>query len=224
MRFITLEEAGRRFKGKSVAIVGSAPSVLENKKGFIDSHDLVVRINNYKTNGLENRTGKRTDVFYSFFGSSIRKKKSELREDGVQLCMCKCPNDKPIQSAWHDKLGKLGTDFRYIYELRKNFWFCDTYIPTSERFVEHFNLLNRHIPSTGFACILEIAAFDCEIYLTGFDFFESGIHNVNEKWNPGCSDDPIRHQPQEELKWLKRHYLHRNIHLDKNLRERLKRQ
>mgnify|MGYP001586948433 FL=1 len=219
MRFVTLDEVKERFRGKSVAIVGSAPSCLANKKGFIDSHDIVVRINNYKIKGFESKVGERTDVFYSFFGTSIRKTRDELIQDGVTLCLCKCPNSKPIESEWHRQKGKIGTDFRYIYRLREDFWFCDTYIPDSKRFLEHFNVLNRHIPSTGFSCVLDILSFDCDVYLTGFDFFRSKIHNVNEDWNPGCPDDPIRHSPENELKWLKTHYQQRNVRLDKHLKK-----
>ena len=217
MNFVSFEDVEKKFKGKSVAIVGSAPSCLDNKPGFIDSHDLVVRINNFKTKGFEDRVGQRTDVFYSFFGTSIKKTHTDL--NGVSLCMCKCPNDKPIDSEWHNLKGKLGTDFRYIYESRKDFWFCDTYIPTTEKFLEYFFLLNKHVPTTGFSCILDILSFDCHVYLTGFDFFTSLKHNVNEHWNRGHQDDPIRHVPQEELKWLKKNHRFKNVNLDRKLRE-----
>ena len=46
---------------------------------------------------------------------------------------------------------------------------------------------------------------DCQprsVYLTGFDFFTSGVHNVNEKWKPGDPTDPIGHRPEMELAWL----------------------
>jgi hypothetical protein len=36
------------FSGKRVAIVGSGPGCLDNDPGFVDSHDVVVRVNNYK--------------------------------------------------------------------------------------------------------------------------------------------------------------------------------
>jgi len=191
MRFIDFEEAGEIFKGKSVAIVGSAPSVLKNEAGFIDSHDIVVRVNNFK---LTPQTGYRTDVFYSFFGTSIRRIEQHLGE--TYLCMCKCPNDKG--GYWGNKVF----DFTSIYERRKDWWFCDTFIPSTEHFMEYFNLLDGRIPTTGFNAILDISKFDCEIYLTGFDFFESGIHRVNERWRPGRKDDPVGHVPHKEKDWI----------------------
>lgn len=203
MRFLSFEKASGYLRGHDVAIVGSGPTVLANEPGFIDSHDVVVRVNNYK---LGDAQGRRTDVFYSFFGSSIRKTAAELARDGVYLCMAKCPDAKPIDCAWHEKQGREnGVDFRYIYRMRRDFWFCDTYIPTVERFLHGFDLLDRHVPTTGFAAILEVLA--CEprsLYLTGFDFFTSGVHNVDEKWRPGDDSDPIGHRPDLEAAWLRR--------------------
>jgi hypothetical protein len=201
MRFLSRPEVLAKFEGKSVAIVGSGPGVLDNKAGFIDSHDIVVRINNFKNSSP---TGERTDVFYSFFGTSIRKSKDELIGAGVKLCICKCPNGQPITSDWHISHGKtLGIDFRYIYKRRATWWFCDTYIPTKDEFLEKFKLLNHHVPTTGFSCIQDILSFKpADVYLTGFDFFRSGLHNVDEYWRPGDPRDPIGHVPERELQWL----------------------
>lgn len=221
MRFVTFEEAATRFAGKSVAVVGSAPSVLLNASGVIDGHDVVVRVNNYK---LGRQAGKRTDVHYAFYGSSIKKSKLELIRDGVKLCMCKCPNSKPIESEWHERTGRQnGIDFRYIYQGRKDFWFCDTFVPTDEHFRFSFELLGRHIPTTGFAAILDVLG--CKprsVYLTGFDFFASGLHNVNEKWRPGNPEDPIGHSSERERAWLRANLSNYPILLDAKLKEMLK--
>lgn len=187
--------------GKSVALVGSGPTVLENVPGFIDGHDVVVRINNYK---LMPATGKRTDVFYSFFGTSIKKSAANLKADGVRLCMCKCPNVQFMESHWHQKRRKMhGVDFRYIYQARAAWWFCQTYMPTKEEFLEHFNLLGGHVPTTGFAALLDVLSYEPKsVYVTGFDFFASGLHNVNERWKPGDPTDPICHAPARECAWI----------------------
>jgi hypothetical protein len=201
MRFVSKSEIRSRFEGKRVAIVGSGPGVLENGFGYIDGYEVVVRVNNYK---LSKATGQRTDVFYSFFGTSIKKTVTELKHEGVELCMCKCPNAHAIRSDWHIHQRKMiGVDYRPHYERRKAWWFCDTYIPTVEEFMVSFNLLDRHIATTGFAAILDVLSFDpLAVYLTGFDFFRSRIHNVDEPWRDGRVDDPIRHVPERELQWL----------------------
>lgn len=201
MRYVDFKAVAERFRGKSVAIVGSAPSATENRKGVIDSHDVVVRVNNYK---LGRGLGRRADVHYSFYGRSIRKKAPDLKCDGVTLCMCKCPDAMPITCDWHIQNGKInGIDFRYIYRMRFAFWFCDTYIPDVPSFLEKYFLLGKHIPTTGFAAVLDVLA--CEpksVYLTGFDFFTSGKHNVTDRWIPGDTADPIGHRPEVESAWL----------------------
>ena len=145
--FVNFDEAAARLRGRTVAIVGSAPSCLDNTPGFVDSHDVVVRVNNYKVGPAQ---GLRCDVHYSFYGHSIRKTAQELQHDGVSLFMCKCPNDKPIESEWHEANGRTaGIDFRYIYVFRKSWWFCDTYVPDIASFLAKFNLLGRLLGKAG---------------------------------------------------------------------------
>lgn len=217
MRFVDRTEVVDRFRGKSVAIVGSAPSVLQNTPGVVDGHQVVVRVNNYVPGRNQ---GKRTDVHYSFYGTSIRKKARELVADGVTLCMAKCPNSKPIASPWHEQHGKqAGIDFRYIYERRRDWWFCDTYIPDDATFLTKFELLDGRIPTTGFAAILDVLACEpASVFLTGFDFFSSGVHNVTERWRPGNPDDPIGHRPDLELGWLAANLENYPLRIDHTIR------
>ncbi len=220
MRFVDFEEVAARLRGKSVVVVGSAPSCTDHPSGFIDSHDVVVRVNGYK---LGDGQGRRTDVHYSFYGSSIDKASHELSGDGVTLCICKCPDSKPLASDWHERHGKQnGIDFRYIYKARANWWFCDTFIPDDDRFLEKVGLLQGHIPTTGFSAILDVLACEpASVYLTGFDFFRSLIHNVNEPWRPGNPNDPIGHRPQLEADWLAQNAASYPLIFDKKLRRML---
>jgi hypothetical protein len=222
MDFCDKATVRKAIEGKRIALVGSGPGVLDNEPGLIDSHDVVVRISNYK---LMQNTGSRTDVFYSFFGSSIKKTAKELQQDGVYLCMCKCPNAQFMESAWHRRHGKMaGVDFRYIYNHRKDFWFCDTYVPTVPEFLAHFDLLGRHVPTTGFSGLLDVLSYDpASIYMTGFDFFSSGIHNVNERWKRMNPSDPIGHVPDAERNWFIRNVDKLPIIMDKRLKQIVRR-
>jgi hypothetical protein len=216
MRFLNRSEVRPWFEGRRVAIVGSGPGCDENSEGWVDSHEVVVRVNNFKTTA---RTGKRTDVFYSFFGTSIRKTSEELIRGGVKLCMSKVPNAHAIESEWHRRHGKMiGVDYRPHYERRKDWWFCDTYVPTVEEFLQPFNALERHQPTSGFAAIWDVLSFDPQsVFLTGFDFFRSGIHNVNEPWMVKNTDDPIRHEPELERRWVAAAVNRYSIRCDKRL-------
>ncbi len=140
--------------------------------------------------------------------------------DGVDLCMCKCPDSKFIESEWHRKNNKeLGVDYRYIYKNRKDFWFCDTYIPETEDYLKYFELLDKHIPTTGFACVLDFLGFPFKsLHITGFDFFTSKLHNVDEEWGDNNKRDPIKHRPDIELAWLKKNIEGKRLTVDKVLR------
>jgi hypothetical protein len=218
MRFVNRYECLPWFEGRTVAIVGSGPGVLNNSSGMIDRADVVVRVNNYK---LSDAAGYRTDVFYSFFGTSIKKTSQDLKKDGVKLCMCKLPDAKVFESEWHRTNNKMiGVDFRPHYERRRNmnFWFCDTYVPTVEEFMVGFNLLGHHMPTTGFAAILDVLSFKpASIFLTGFDFFQSKVHNVDEPWKQKNADDPFKHEPERERAWLQKNIDVYPIHVDRDL-------
>lgn len=202
MRFIDRIEVEGFLAGKSVAVVGSGPGVLQCEPGLVDSHDVVIRVNNYRCTG--EATGYRTDVHYSFFGSSIKKTEQELRADGVRMLLCKCPNAKFMESEWHRRNHKEhGVDFRYIYRDRASWWWCDTYVPSIAEFMASFELLGGHIPSTGFSALLLVLSCNPRSVLAaGFDFFASRVHNVCEPWRPGNPDDPIGHAPERERAWL----------------------
>jgi hypothetical protein len=199
--FCSRPKAEAVLAGRTVAIVGSGPGVLDNVPGFVDSHQVVIRTNNYKTSAA---AGRRTDVFYSFFGGSIRKPASELQADGVCLCVAKCPDGQPIESEWHRQRGKMnGVDFRYIYAARASWWFCPTFVPDADEFMAAFKLLGGHVPTTGFSAVLfALSCRPASVYLTGFDFFSSMVHNVDERWRPGDPTDPIGHVPHLERQWL----------------------
>jgi len=202
---VGLEHVKDFFRGKTVAIVGSAPSCLDNRGEHIDGHDVVIRINNYKIKGFEEKVGKRCDVHYSFYGNSIRTTAEELKRDGCKMHMAKCPDGVPINCDWHIERGKNnGVDFTYIYKLRKVYWVAPLYLPTCERYRWYFDKIG-HSPTTGFSCILEVLDTDAKsIYMTGFDFFSSGMHNVNEAWREGDQSDPLRHVPDAERDYIRK--------------------
>lgn len=189
---------------------------MDNAPGLIDSYDVVVRVNNYK---LFPETGFRTDVHYSFYGRSIRKTADELKADGVYLCMCKCPDEKFMESDWHRRRRKTnGTDFRYIYQDRSAFWFCPVWV--SDNFKQCFAMLGNHVPTTGFSALQDILTLGPKvIYMTGFDFFESKVHNVNERWREQNKLDPICHVPRSEFKWLRTHIDQIPVKMDKRLKQ-----
>lgn len=216
MKRAAWDDVAKVFAGRAVAIVGSGPGCAENEPGFVDGHDVVVRVQNYKTGPGQ---GFRCDVHYSFYGTSVKTTAAQLLADGCRLCMCKLPDSQPIESEWHRARGKLaGIDYRYIYRQRAAWWPCDVFVPDDARFLEKFNTLGRHQPTTGFSAILDVlACAPRALYLTGFDGFASGLHNVDERWKPGDPGDPICHRPDLELAWLKQNATRYPVTFDQRL-------
>lgn len=215
---LTLSNVRDIFYKKRVCIIGSAPSGLDNNGSYVEDFDVIVRVNNYKTRGTNKRgltydftdsLGVRTDYHYSFYGGSIRKTQEELKADGVKGHLCKCPDDICHVTGWHVENKKIhGGDFRGIYRRRKGFWFAPLYVPEKAHYLTLFNLLGGHVPSTGFAGIWEIVnSQPKELYVTGFDFMQSKLHNVNETWLEGDPNDPVGHVFNKEcelfVKWVK---------------------
>jgi hypothetical protein len=218
------ETVSKLVRGKSVVVVGSAPSGLENTGHFIDSHDVVVRVNNYKTHGVDKKgvtydfrpqLGSRTDIHYSYYGGAIRKSGKELKRDGIKAHMCKCPNDVCHVTEWHKQNNQIqGGDFRPIYRRREGYWIKPVYIPKKEHYMKLFHLLDKHVPSTGLAAVWEMINMEAKsIYITGFDFMDTPLHNVNERWLKGREDDPIGHDWKRE-KTLCRRWVTKNSHID----------
>ena len=232
MKPLTLSNIRAFFRDKRVCVVGSAPSGLDNDGEYIDSFDVIVRVNNYKTKGRDKHgrnydftgnIGSRTDYHYSYYGGAIRKTNEELKRDGVKAFLCKCPNDVCHVTEWHKQNNQIqGGDFRPIYRRRADFW-QDTpvYIPHKAHYMQLFEILNKHVPSTGLACIWEvIGGKPKELYITGFDFMTTPIHNVNETWKKGREDDPVKHDFYAEKKLVNRWVKDNDfIHVDNRLKE-----
>jgi hypothetical protein len=233
LKVLTLSDLKESFANKRVAIIGSAPSVLQNQGDIIDKYDEIIRINNFKVKGVDLKgnnydyrhlVGSRTDWHYSFYGGSIRTSKAEL--EGIKGHLCKCPNEEIVHlTDWHIKRkAEKGCGWAWIYRARTDYWQAPVYIPTKEHYLRCFYMLGNRVPTTGFACIWEMISLPVkEMYITGFDFFKSGVHNVTEIWKPGKADDPIGHVPQREFEFLKKWVKEMpKITLDKHLRRLIK--
>lgn len=91
-------------------------------------------------------------------------------------------------------------------------------MPTVQEFLAHFNLLGGHVPTTGFSAILEVLSLEPRhVFLTGFDFFTTGVHNVNERWRKANPSDPIGHSPAAERGWFMDNFDKHPITMDRAL-------
>jgi len=162
--------------GKKLLIVGGAPSASKKSKEWYDSFDIIVRCNNYKK-----INSSRTDIFFSYFGRNIKKSKEELIADGVKFLINKCPNSDMSDVIKNYTITMA--DYRWIYDLRKDWWFCPLISLTEEELLSQIDLLGGFMPTVGLSAILFFKQFNCKINIIGFDCFKSGIHNLDEKWD-----------------------------------------
>ena len=96
---------------RSMAIVGNSQSILNWDNGeLIDSYDMVVRFNQARTQGLEQKVGSRTDVLVANEANSVRKSPppGEILKPQCIVCFTRPTQDIDIE-AWREWAGDLPT-------------------------------------------------------------------------------------------------------------------
>ena len=159
------------FQGASLAIVGNAGYLAELSQGQqIDRHDLVLRMNNFRTAGLEEQVGRRLDVFLSTFYHDVALDQPQLAD--ARYLVASVPNN----------LRKRGLNWRHgqaltagLHKLGRR----EAFAPSFESFDEKRRLIGKY-PTTGAMAlylVLEHLARVCgAIYVTGFSFFTGRAH------------------------------------------------
>lgn len=173
------------FKNKRVAIVGGADSVLAEKLGnYIDSFDVVVRVNNgvRAISTQSDYVGKRTDfLFHSFYT-----KKDDPGASPIELELWKQNNVGLLLYAFN------GFYNYYTYTNMKKFiedtlCKCKFSMPTLNMHTEVANEVNPSGPTTGFSAIsIVLKSIPQEVYITGFTFMKtphnSSFRNLNSQY------------------------------------------
>jgi hypothetical protein len=129
--------------GKTVAIVGSAPSLLENEWGTeIDNHDVVIRLNLMKPEGKENFMGNRTDI--RFIGCTLLEKhEADLKKLENETIVITTLKNYPYKHLLSERC------FFYEKKLpRKAFRFIASKL--NDKSLKHRNIKP---PRTGFVCL-----------------------------------------------------------------------
>ncbi|WP_169927060.1 glycosyltransferase family 29 protein [Mucilaginibacter auburnensis] len=211
------------FKGKRVAIVGGADSVLKEPLGaYIDGFDVVVRINK----GVDiiqtqkEFSGERTDIlFHSFFNRPGDKGSSPITLD-----LWKQHNVGLILFARNFNTGSYELNsFRHFLKINTGkIKFSQI---TEQQCKMNKKTLAPASPTTGFTAINTI--FNCapkEMYLTGITFFKTPHNNAYRDFN---EDDLTRvfnvekdHSAELEYQFVKKLYQQHSsvIHPDKTLK------
>lgn len=181
------------FAGKTVAIVGNGPSECGKNKGpEIDSHDIVVRINNYQIAGFEKDYGTKTDVWVKCFSDDI---KHDVLDSNIRLIVYET-------DFLHHPIDK--TYFKPILE--------DTVAVDYFGLVEHVHLRNKLdvFPTTGLVVIekalhCDVKQLDCY----GFSFLQDAQNeSAQMHYYQDADEAEVRrrcahHSFQKESEYLK---------------------
>ena len=186
------------FDGASIAIVGNAGYLKDARLGkIIDSHDLVLRMNNFHIHGFEAAIGTRTDIFITNFSAhTVELDRAEVRE--ARFILSSRPNNfrKNRRFGIREIFGRNITSG--MLKIGRN----DVFAPPLDRFTEWTAQLGEY-PTTGAMAILLISdmllAHCGRVYIAGFSFFEGLKHY----FNPTTVDGPVKHNLPDEKELLR---------------------
>jgi hypothetical protein len=183
------ELAGRdSFRGASIAIVGNAGYLSDFDQGErIDSHDLVLRMNNFRVSGMERQVGSRLDIFMSTFFHDVCLDNPLL--DEASYLIASVPNNfRKHDLRWRHAQAITAAMSR----LKRR----EVFVPPLGGFREKLQQIGKY-PTTGamalYLVIEELLAVCGSVYVTGFSFFAGRSHYFSQQ-----QVDPTNHDPQRE--------------------------
>ena len=143
-------------QSKRILIMGNGPSAAAASLGErIDGFDVVVRINNYVTEGLEDKVGSKTDIWVNGANQGLIKRKTLATNILVMIPTVVLDHKG---EAIHERIKKrLGTEQYFLLprEIMAQ--------------MEDSGQLER--PTTGYFCIRFFESLGLDVTLHGFDFF-----------------------------------------------------
>lgn len=159
----------KNFKNKRIAIVGAADSVFDEKNGdFIDSFDIVIRINKaalvWDKEKSDYLGSKFTFLFHSFFENEYSGGGSVDFEKFKKMGIAKIINPNYTREGLKTHLNFYKRHLR----LRRTFILAPKIRATITK------ELKSYVPTVGFSALMAVLMSDCaEIYITGFTFFKT---------------------------------------------------
>lgn len=167
-------------KNKTVSLVGNGPSLLGKKKGNdIDSSDIVIRMNNFKTKGFETDVGAELDVFLTNGWSDVI-----------------LPEVSDFVEVWFSR--RIGGSFlstRRAYEFLSG-KLCSQ---VESQFLEEFEKEYGVLPSTGLCGLDMLLGRDPSmIKIFGFGHFENNDLHYFEK----VGVEHVTHIPDAEREFF----------------------
>jgi hypothetical protein len=182
--------------GSTLAIVGNAGYLAELEQGKrIDGHDLVLRMNNFRTRGFERQVGGRCDIFLSGFCRDVDFTRPGLRQTRLVVSSIPANFRKLPERQIHTRGGEWIT--AGLLAMHR----MVAYVPDVDEFYRHLRRIGRY-PTTGAAAILlalgPLAAVCPRVFITGFSFFDGPTHYFSSR-----QIVPRNHDICTERMWLR---------------------
>lgn len=195
-------------------IVGNGTSVLAKTQGcFVDSHDVVIRLGSYRTEGFEEHVGSKTSIWAN--GLSTNKIWKCLKNVTNKMIWIIEPSDHPTEcqyiKRWQSikyepphQCDKL-THSRQLKDLAKQN--CVDFISNSclEYLCASLNIENYCTsedflrPSLGVCCIAKVLENHPAVNIIGFDCMKTGWY-----WDPSHKHCYNKHSSLMEKIWLEK--------------------
>lgn len=194
------EKYRKYLKGKSVCLVGPAPSILEQEQGErIDSFDEVVRLNKALPLLKENEKyyGSKTTILYNCLNKDPESGgvlHIPYLEEEINWLVCPYPNKQPFSQ-----------DINYFKSINKN------RINFSYFNLEYYNKLEGEMktrPNTGVLAILDLLSAEIkQLYISGITFFKGGYikeyRNYSEAGVLKRMSEHGNHQQEPQINFMR---------------------
>jgi hypothetical protein len=182
-------------RGASLAIVGNAGYLSELSQGErIDSHDLVLRMNNFRTAGFEPQVGRKLDLFLTTFHNDVDLSNPALGQARLIIASV------PYNFAKSRRRGLQQRHAEFIVGGLRQMGRREVFVPGTEYFTAARQQIGRY-PTTGAMALLlslDVLLPACgSLFVTGFSFFEGRGHYFHDQPVTAANHDPAR-----ERQWL----------------------
>lgn len=206
------------FQDKSLAVVGPSPHLEGTKLGsYIDSFDLVIRVNEIVPSSLRNDYGKKNDIiFISVPNNSIKYYKNLFDQLSNELRDVKyfiCPRNSLHVTPHH-----LG-NFRDEENIFNNFSKLNTYHELIHIGNNENDRLESEMgfhPSTGALTLSFLSQFKFnQLYVAGFSFYKTKkrynpkkARMMKKAYGMNINKLPAGHNQEKEIKYLHTKFKH----------------
>lgn len=206
-------------KGKTVAVVGPASSIVGSEYGYyIESHDIIVRVNRgAKINkNLTQDIGGRTDVLYHCLHEEESTGAGQYNVDewvnaGIQWVICPYP-ETPLF-------------IKDIVEFKKRNSKRIDFLTLDEKIFNYYKDEMYTRPNTGTLAMLHLLTSDLKsLFITGFTFMKTGYiptYRNKEDADRICgSDDDGAHNFNKQFQYMKTLFcVDKRVELDNTLKK-----